>query len=156
MPVYDEFDYMNAPMPEMSGGLKRTPELKQTLRSFLAGCGASCQEDENSKDVLKCYSKLQNGMYVEQEIHVGERDYLCYTNLSGHVDPEDVQALTTRILTANDINWELKYGNFEVDRKSGTVRFRSYYEPGDEIRLEELDRLLGEPFWVIENYGHVF
>ena len=41
LPVYDEFDYMNAPMPEMSGGLKRTPELKQTLRSFLAGCGAA-------------------------------------------------------------------------------------------------------------------
>ena len=154
--MYDEFDYMNAPMPEMNGRLKRTAELKLALRNFLAGCGASCQEDENSKDILKCYSKLQNGMYVEQEIHVGEGDYLCYTNLSGRVDSEDTQALTTLILTANDINRELKYGNFEVDRTSGTVRFRSYYEPGNEIRLEELDRLLGEPFWAIETYGHAF
>ena len=154
--MYDEFDHMNSSMTEMNGGLKRTPELKHALRSFLAGCGASCCEDDNNKDVLKCYSQLQNGMYVEQEIHVGERDYLCYTNLSGHVNPEDTQAMTALVMAVNDMNRELKYGNFEVDRKCGAVRFRSYYEPGNEIRLEELDRLLGEPFWAIETYGHAF
>ena len=87
---------------------------------------------------------------------MGERDYLCYTNLSGHVNPEDTQAMTALVMVVNDMNRELKYGNFEVDRKCGAVRFRSYYEPGDEIRLEELDRLLGEPFWAIETYGHAF
>lgn len=154
--MYDEFGYMNAPIPETNIEIKRTAELKLALRNFLAGCGASCQEDESNRDILKCYSKLQNGICVEQEIHVGDSDYLCYTNLPGRVNCEDTQAVTDLILAANDINRELRYGNFEVDRTGGTVRFRSFYEPGNEIRLEELDRLLGEPFWAIENYGHIF
>ena len=81
MAVYDEFT-LNEAVPETTGGIKRTVELKMALRGFLAQCGASCYEDENNKDVLKCYSQLQNGMYVEQEIHVGDTDYVCYTNLS--------------------------------------------------------------------------
>lgn len=154
--MYDEFGYMNTPAQEMGGGIKRTAGLKMALRSFLAQCGASCYEDENNKGILKCYSKLQNGMYVEQEVHVGESDYVCYTNLSGHAKTDDLAAVTSLILAANDVNRELKYGNFEVDSKSGTVRFRSYYEPGNEIRMEDLDRLLGEPLWAIENYGTCF
>lgn len=150
--MYEEFDFMSAPAPD-AGGVKRTPELKAALRSFLAQCGASCYEDENNKDVLKCYSKLQNGMYVEQEIHVGDSDYVCYTNLSGQTKADDPVAIASLILAANDVNRELKYGNFEVDGNNGDLRFRSYYEPGFEIRMEALDRLVGEPLWVIENYG---
>lgn len=130
-------------------------ELKAAVRDFLAQCGASCCEDENNKDILKCYSRLRNGMCVEQEIHVGDTDYVCYTNLSGRVNPEDTGAVTSLILAANEVNRELKYGNFEVDRKTGSLRFRSYYEPGNEIHMEELDRLLGDPLWAIENYAHM-
>lgn len=153
--MHDEFEFMNSPMPEM-GGVKRTAELKMVLRSFLAQCGASCYEDENYKDILKCYSRLQNGMYVEQEIHVGDSDYVCYTNLSGRMKAEDAGAVTALILAANEVNLQLKYGNFEVEGKRGSVRFRSYYEPGNDIRMEELDRLVGEPLWAIENYGSSF
>ncbi len=148
--MYEGFDAMNAPD---LGVEKRTAELKMTLRSFLAQCGASCCEDENNKDVLKCYSQLQNGMYVEQEIHVGDADYVCYTNLSGRVPEGERDAVTALILGANQVNRQLKYGNFEVDGQSGAVRFRSYYEPGLEIRMEELDRLMGEPLWAVETYG---
>ena len=154
--MYDEFDYMNTSAPEMGGGVKRTAELKQELRNFLMGCGASCYDDENNKDVLKCYSKLQNGFYVEQEIHVGDNDYLCYTNLSCHLQEENLSVIASLVMMANDINRELKYGNFEVDSKSGDVRFRSYYEPKAAIALEDLDRLLGEPLWAIESYGANF
>lgn len=153
--MYDEFEFMKAPAPEIGGGIKRTAELKQALWSFLAQCGASCYEDENNKDILRCYSKLQNGVYVEQEIHVSGSDYVCYTNLSGHAKADDL-AVTSLILAANDVNRELRYGNFEVDSKNGAVRFRSYCEPGNEIRLEDLDRLLGEPLWAIENFGACF
>lgn len=153
--MYEEFDFVNGSIPEM-GGAKRTAELKITLRNFLAQCGASCFEDENNKDVLKCYSKLQNGMYVEQEIHVGDSDYVCYTNLSGQAKADDPVAVASLILAANDVNRELKYGNFEVDGNNGALRFRSYYEPGHEIRMEALDRLVGEPLWAIENYAHMF
>ena len=150
------FEELNDFAPGMGAGIKRTAELKEVLRSFLAQCGASSYEDENDKNILKCYSKLQNGMYVEQEIHVGDSDYVCYTNLSGYAKTEDPVEAASRILAANDVNWELKYGNFEVDGKNGAVRFRSYYEPEHEIRMENLDRLLGEPLWAIENHGHVF
>ena len=143
--MYEELDVMRVP--------KRTAELKMALRSFLAQCGASCCEDENNKDILKCYSRLQNGMCVEQEIHVGATDYVCYTNLSGRVNEAASDAVTALILAANEVNRQLKYGNFEVDGKNGTVRFRSYYEPGLEIRMEDLDRLVGEPLWAIETYG---
>lgn len=152
--MYDEFEQVNPSMTEMGG--KRKVELKMALRSFLAQCGASCFEDEDDKDVLKCYSRLQNGMFVEQEIHVGDGDYLCYTNLSGRLKTDDPDAVTATILAANGVNRELKYGNFEVDGKSGAVRFRSYYEPVNDVRLEELDRLVGEPLWAIENYGNYF
>lgn len=153
--MYDEFEFMNPPMSEMSG-VKRTAELKVTLRSFLAQCGASCYEDENNKDILKCYSRLQNGMYVEQEIHVGDTDYVCYTNLSGRAKTDDSDAITSLVLAANDVNLQLKYGNFEVVGKTGSVRFRSYYEPGNDIHMDELDRLVGEPLWAIETYGSCF
>ena len=148
--MYDEFDIMSVPD---ASGVKRNADLKMALRSFLAQCGASCYEDENNKNVLKCYSRLQNGMCVEQEIHVGDTDYVCYTNLSGHVRVDESGAVTTLILAANEVNRELKYGNFEIDVKNGTIRFRSYYEPGPEIRMEDLDRLVGEPLWAIETYG---
>lgn len=141
----------------MSGKpVDRSTELKYALREFTAGCGASCYEDETNKDVLKCYSRLQNGICVEQEIHISETDYVCYTNLSGRVKDEDSNAITSLIVTANEINRELKCGNFEVDGKNGNVRFRSYYEPADQIRLEDLDRLLGEPLWAVETYGAKF
>ena len=145
-------EFMNQTIPGV-GGVKRTAELKMALRSFLAQCGASCYEDEANKDVLKCYSQLQNGMYVEQEIHVGDSDYVCYTNLSGRANENEPDAVTALILGANEVNRELKYGNFEVDSKSGAIRYRSYYEPFGEIRMEELDRLVGEPLWAIETYG---
>ena len=131
-------------------------ELKAAVRDFLARCGASCCENENNRDILKCYSRLQNGMYVEQEIHVGDTDYVCYTNLSGRADKEQADAVTALVFAANDVNRELKYGNFEVDRENGTLRFRSYYEPGNGICMEELDRLMGEPLWAVEKFGSKF
>lgn len=141
----------------MSGKpVDRSAELKYALREFTAGCGASCYEDETNKDVLKCYSRLQNGICVEQEIHVGEADYVCYTNLSGRVKAEDSDAVTALIVTANEVNCELKCGNFEVDAKNGMVCFRSYYEPTERIRMEDLDRLLGEPLWAVETYAAKF
>ena len=148
--MYDEFDVMSVPG---ATGVKRTAELKMALRSFLAQCGAACYEDENSKDILKCYSRLQNGMCVEQEIHVGDTDYVCYTNLAGRVNEDASGAMTELILAANEVNRELKYGNFEIDVKNETVCFRSYYEPLQEICMGELDRLVGEPLWAIETYA---
>ena len=148
--MYEKFDLMSAPD---AGGIKRTAELKAALRSFLAQCGASCYENENDKNILKCYSRLQNGMYVEQEIRVGDSDYVCYTNLSGKVNGNAHDGVTALILAANGVNRELKYGNFEVDGHTGAIRFRSYYGPGREIRMEDLDRLVGEPLWAIETYG---
>lgn len=155
----EEFESISGFIPEEYSGVqttKRTVQLKQALREFTAGCGASCYEDESNKDVLKCYSRLQNGICVEQEIHIGETDYVCYTNLSGRIKDEDPHAVTSLIMAANEINRELKYGNFEVDSKTGTVHFRSYYEPAERVRLEDLDRLLGEPLWAIETYGAQF
>lgn len=141
----------------MSGRpVDRSTELKYALREFAAGCGASCYEDETNKNVLKCYSRLQNGLRVEQEIHIGASDYVCYTNLSGRVQDEDLDAVTALIRTANDVNRELRYGNFEVDSTTGSVRFRSYYEPTEQIRVEHLDRLLGEPLWAVETYAAKF
>ena len=146
----EEFNLMSA--SEMSN-VKRTAELKMALRSFLAQCGASCYQDENNEDILKCYSRLQNGMCVEQEIHVGDSDYVCYTNLSGGMKDSKSEAITDLIRAVNGVNIQLKYGNFEVNEEKGTIRFRSYYEPGQEIRVEEMDRLVGEPLWAVESYG---
>lgn len=148
--MYEEFDLTRDPE---TYGVNRAAELKMALRSFLVQCGASCYEDEINKDVLKCYSRLQNGMRVEQEIHVGESDYVCYTNLSGSVKDGKPEAVTDLIRAVNGVNIQLKYGNFEVNEESGTIRFRSYYEPGREIRMEDLDRLVGDPLWAVETYS---
>lgn len=147
--MYDEFDVMS--MPNVTA-VKRTAELKSALCSFLAQCGASCYEDKTNADILRCYSRLQNGMCVEQEIRVGDSDYVCYTNLSNDlksVSPEETSAL---VFAINRVNVQLKYGNFEFNEGKGVLRFRSFYEPGREIGPEDLDRLVGEPLWAIETY----
>lgn len=131
-------------------------KLEWALRDFITSMCGYYYDDEIDKSILTAYFKLDNGICVEQKVHVRKEDYICYTTLSCYVQPEDKKSIVRCIQIANIINLENDYGNFEVDVNNGDIRFKTYYRPNEEVYMESLDKLLGYPKYIINKYGKWF
>ena len=135
---------------------KHSKRLEMALRNFITSMDGCYYDDELNKGILLSYFRLKNGICVEQKVHIQQTDYVCYTTLSLHTSPDNKEQLLQCITVANTINMELDYGNFEIDTSTGDIRFRTYYEPIDIIRMEAFDKLLGYPRYIITKYGQRF
>jgi hypothetical protein len=135
---------------------KHSKKLEWRVRDFITSLNGHYYDDEIDKGILKSYFKLDNGILLEQEIRIRQEDYLCYTTLSCHANPEDKNIIFCWIRKANALNLELDYGSFEVNEDTGDIRFRTYYKPESVIDMESIDMLLGYPKHIINKYGHVF
>ena len=135
---------------------KHSKRLEMALRNFITSLDGHYYDDELNKGILSSYFRLDNGICVEQKVHIRQTDYVCHTILSVHATPEDQDQILRCIVIANNINMELDYGNFEVDTTTGDICFRTYYEPIDIVRMEAFDKLLGYPRHIINKYGQYF
>lgn len=135
---------------------KHSKKLEMALRNFITSMDGHYYDDEFHKGILASYFRLDNGICVEQKVHIRQTDYVCYTTLSVHTKPDNSQQILHYIRIANDINLELDCGSFEIDAETGDIRFRTYYEPIDIVRMEAFDKLLGYPNYIINKYGHLF
>ena len=135
---------------------KHSKKLEMALRNFITSMDGHYYGDKLSKGILISYFRLNNEICVEQKVHIRQEDYVCYTILSVHTSSENQEQVLRYIAIANHINMELDYGNFEVDAKTGDIRFRTYYEPIDIVRMEAFDKLLGYPRYIISKYGQLF
>ena len=135
---------------------KHSKKLEMALKNFITSMDARYYDDELNKGFLSSYFRLGNGICVEQKVHIRQTDYVCYTILSVHTTPKNQEQLLKYITIANNINMELDYGNFEIDTATGDIRFRTYYEPIDIVRMEAFDKLLGYSQQIINKYGHLF
>ena len=135
---------------------KHSKKLEMALRNYITSMDDSYYDDELNKGILAMYFRLDNEICVEQKVYIQQSDYVCYTTFSIHTTPENQKLLLHYITIANSINVELDYGNFEVDIRTGDIRFRTYYEPIDIVRMEAFDKLLGYPRHIINKYGQWF
>lgn len=135
---------------------KHSNRLEMALRNFITSMDGHHYDDELNKGILSSYFRLNNGICVEQKVQIRRTDYVCHTILSVHTTPDNTEQLFRYIAIANNINMELDYGSFEVDTTTGDIRFRTYYEPIDIVRMEAFDKLLGYPRHIINTYGHYF
>ncbi|MBR4864751.1 MAG: hypothetical protein IKU07_09260 [Oscillospiraceae bacterium] len=135
---------------------KHSKELEMSLRNFITSTDDNYYDDELDKGILSMYFRLDNEICVEQKVYIQQSDYVCYTTFSIHTTIENQKLLLHYITIANSINAELDYGNFEVDVRTGDIRFRTYYEPIDIVRMEAFDKLLGYPRHIINKYGQLF
>lgn len=135
---------------------KHSQRLEMALRNFITSMDGHYYDDELNKGILSSYFRLDNGICVEQKVQIRQTDYVCYTVLSVHATPDNKDQILHYIVIANNINMELDYGNFEIDTETGYIRFRTYYEPIDIVRMEAFDKLLGYPRYIINRYGHLF
>ena len=135
---------------------KHSKRLEMALRNFITSMDGDYYDDELNKGILSSYFRLNNGICVEQKVQIRRIDYICHTILSVHTTPDNTEQLFRYIAIANNINMELDYGSFEVDTTTGDIRFRTYYEPIDIVRMEAFDKLLGYPRHIINKYGHYF
>ena len=135
---------------------KHSKKLEMALRNFITSMDGHYYDDELHKGILTSYFRLDNEICVEQKVHIRQTDYVCHTILSVHTTPENKEGLLRYMVLANHINMELDYGNFEVDATTGDIRFRTYYEPIDIVRMEAFDKLLGYPRHIINKYGRLF
>lgn len=135
---------------------KHSKRLEMALRNYITSIGGHYYDDQMNKGILTSYFKLDHGICVEQKVYIRQAEYVCHTILSIHTTPENTEQMIRYIAIANNINTELDYGNFEVDTTTGDIRFRSYYEPIDIVRMEAFDKLLGYPRHVINEYGQYF
>ena len=142
------------PLP-FSTGMKHShsKKLEWTIRDFVTSTGDSYYDDEISNGIISLYYKLDNEICVEQKVQIRREDYICYTTLSCCINPSQKERIVKCIQTANAINRELDYGNFEIDEKSGDIIFKSIYEPDERVYIESLDKLIGYPRYVINKYG---
>ena len=107
--------------------------------------------DDNFDGSYCLYFKLENDICVEQRIFIKQNAYKCYTTLA--LEIKDTEKLDKLCIIVNKVNFEIDYGNFEIDYQKGEIRFKSFYEPIDNIYMEDLDRLIGYPRQVINQYG---
>lgn len=135
---------------------KHSKKLEMALRNFITSMEGGYYDDELDHGILASYFQLDNGICVEQKVHIRQTDYVCYTTLSIHTTAENQDMILRYITIANSINMELDYGSFEVDAATGDIRFRTYYEPIDIVRMEAFDKLLGYPRYIINKYGQLF
>lgn len=135
---------------------KHSKRLEMALRNFITSMDGHYYDEELNKGILSLYFRLDNDICIEQKVKIRQNDYICYTTLSIHIIPDNEERLLYYIALANNINMELDYGNFEVDTITGDIRFRTYYEPIDIVRMEALDKLLGYPRHIINKHGQLF
>ena len=141
---------------------KRKPEPKHSkklewfLRNFITSTNGFYYDDNLSKGIISQYFKLNNGICIEQNVKIQKEDYLCYTNLSYHINPDDKKVFLQTLQIINKINTQIDYGSFEIDEKTGDIRYRTYYKPDSVVDFESLDKMLGYPMYVINRYGHLF
>lgn len=131
-------------------------KLEWAIRDFITMCDGSYYDDEIDKGIIKSYFRLKNDICVEQKVQIRKEDYICYTTLSCHIDPNDKENVSKFVQMANSINLELDYGNFEIDFRTGDIRYKTVYEPDEKVYMEALDKLLGYPKRMIDKFGHCF
>lgn len=136
--------------------IQHSKKLEWVLRDFMTLYDIMYYDEELDKGILTLYFRLQNGICVEQKVQIRKRDYICHTTLSCYVNPDNKKSVAKYVQIANSINLELDYGHFEIDLKTGDIRFKSCYEPGDKICFESLDKLVGYPRYIINKYGNMF
>ena len=132
-------------------------KLEWIIRDFISQCGYSYYDDEIDRGILKSYYRLENDILVEKEIIIRDYDYLCYTTLSVSLRPDERKnslKIYNLLAELNDINWQLDYGNFEYNMKTGDIRFRTSYEPNEGlICSEDLDKFIGYSSFAINEFG---
>ena len=131
-------------------------KIEWALRNFIASMGGHYYDDEIKDGILFSYFKLDHETCVEQKICIGENDCVCYTTLSRRAPTDDIYGLEDHMIIANRINTKLSYGNFEIDEKTGEIRFRTHIEGTERISPEEIDKFLGYPKHIINEHGHMF
>lgn len=137
----------------LSKSVAHSLKLELALKNFIISMGGSYYEDAIEQGILTSYFRLDHGICVEQRIQIGKLDCVCYTTLSHSISAEELMKYAVII---NEINTQLDYGNFEIEEKTGVIRFRTYYEAHDRIPVQALDRLLGYPKYVVNQYGQLF
>ena len=131
-------------------------KLEWELRNFVTSTGGSYYDDEILNGIIALYFKLANEICVEQKVRIRQKDYICHTTLSCYFDPNDKESLLKCVQLANAINCKLDYGNFEVCVETGEVMFKSVYEPDGFVCTDSLDKLIGYPRHIINQYGYMF
>lgn len=144
---------IKARIPKKNTVPKYSSKLMYAIRDFITSHGCSYYDDEIESGIVKNYFRLKNGICIEQQITVKQEFAICITTLSCPIPPQDDNLVMWAMSVANDINQQIDDGCFYVDRKTGDIRFRSYYSPGNTIYTEDIDMFLGYPMEVIRKYG---
>lgn len=135
---------------------KHSLKLELAMRNFITTIGGYYYDDELSNGIISSYFELNNGLCIEQKIQIRQKDYIVHTILSKFIRHNDHKTILEFVLAVNSINKELDYGNFEIDVDSGEIRYRTYYEPGNVVDYNALDKLLSYPMEMVIKYGQVF
>ena len=125
-------------------------KLENALRYFYNETGSQYYDEERENGIYYNYFRINEDICVQQKVIIKQEDYVCYTILSINAYNENINKFYSLI---NRLNSQIDYGNFEVDSKNNEIRFRTYYEPGDIIYMESIDKMLGYPLYVIEKYA---
>lgn len=128
---------------------RKLSKLEIAVLDFLTAHDTTYHIHGGFPKMYTCYFRLDNAICIEQEIHIRDVDYLCYTNLSRNAKHLGSNWQEKILLNINKVNRTLDYGSFEVDLESGDVRYRTYFNPGNAIYWEDLDMFLGYPIQII-------
>ena len=139
-----------------SMNLSHSKKLECALKDFITANGGSYYDDEIESGIISCYFKLDNEICVEQKVHIRKYDYICYTTLSCHINPEGRENVARYVQMANTINLEIDYGHFEVNFRTGDILFKSCYEPDEKIYNRGFFKLLVHPRRMVNKFGHCF
>lgn len=136
---------------------RKLSKLEIAVLDFLTAHDITYHIHGGFPQMYTCYFRINETVFLEQEIHIRDEDCLCYTNLS-----QSAKCLGSRwqdlvLRNINIINCTLDYGSFEVDLENGDIWYRTYFNPGNAVCWEALDLLFGYPMQVIRNrYSELF
>lgn len=135
----------------------RINKLELAVLDFLTAHDTTYHIHGGRPGVYTCYFRLNETLCIEQEIHIRDQDYLCYTNLSRSAKHLGSNWQEKILHNINRINRTLDYGSFEVDLESGDIRYRTCFSPGNTIYWEDLDMFLGYPMQMVRRrYQELF
>lgn len=135
---------------------RHSKKLEWAIGDFITSNDGTYYDDEIESGIISCYFRLQNGICIEQKVHIRKYDYVCHTTLSYSINPKDKENMSRYVQMTNAINSEFDYGHFEVNFRTGDILFKSYYEPDDKVCSRGLFKLLVHPRRMINKFGHCF
>lgn len=112
--------------------------IKETVKQMLEKKDIKFFEVE---DVIKFDVEGERGSWQAfMRVVEEEKLLVIYSLISYKVNPEKIQEVA---LLLTDINFGLKIGNFEMDRSSGEIHFKTYLDlAGDEAGEDWIERSL--------------